>query len=403
VKNLIKSAILNRIRSKADHASIPNATAVPPEVASATIVREAQLDDFAQVNALNVGLGQGADSFQNWQRLWRDNPALQTGRTPRIGWVLESAGDIVGFLGSIPLGYRLNGKDIAAAATCRFAVQPPFRGMSHLLVTSFFRQKDVDLFLNTTATVAAGKIMTALKATPLPQPEFGKVLFWVLRPGRFVKSVASKAGIHPLGRWLVLGAGASVLVAERVLKGRTPRSRRGSIEVRSISVSTLGAEYDKFWAAAESEPGKLHARRSRELFRWHFEAPDSQRKAEVIGCYLQGKLLGYALVRHDPPAADGSCRSLLADLMVSGDEDVIVERLISAAYRNSKSRGATVLEVMGFPTNIRRAMLRLRPYVREYPADPFFFKVRDKALQEILAAESAWYATPYDGDSTIWP
>ena len=42
-----------------------------------------------------------ADSLENWKRLWKENPALLHGQIERpIGWVLEAAGVIVGYLGT---------------------------------------------------------------------------------------------------------------------------------------------------------------------------------------------------------------------------------------------------------------------------------------------------------------
>ena len=173
MQNPLTEALLKRIRSRtgSDDAPVPTGSAeiFPVDPASLS-VREAQFADFESIHSMNRRLGQGADSEENWNRLWRDNPALQeTHRKARIGWVLADAGKITGFLGSIPLAYRFQGQVLSAAATCRFAVEPSYRGYTHMLVNSFFRQKDVDLFLNTTATVGAGKMMAALRALPVPQ------------------------------------------------------------------------------------------------------------------------------------------------------------------------------------------------------------------------------------------
>jgi hypothetical protein len=41
--------------------------------------------------------------------------------------------------------------------------------------------------------------------------------------------------------------------------------------------------------------------------------------------------------------------------------------------------------------------------MRKLPANPFYYKAKEKALQDRLQQESAWYACAYDGDSTLWP
>ncbi|MGA9393053.1 MAG: hypothetical protein WBV69_21665, partial [Candidatus Sulfotelmatobacter sp.] len=41
------------------------------------------------------------------------------------------------------------------------------------------------------------------------------------------------------------------------------------------------------------------------------------------------------------------------------------------------------------------------PYVRKYPASPFYYKAADAALHKALSDGNAWYATPFDGDTTL--
>jgi hypothetical protein len=96
-------------------------------------------------------------------------------------------------------------------------------------------------------------------------------------------------------------------------------------------------------------------------------------------------------------------RSVIADLMVGSDDPAIVDTLLAAAYQSAKAAGSDVLEVMGFPKKIRTIMLKWRPYSRDYPACPYFYKTRDRQLQEKLSTADAWYACPFDGDATLWP
>lgn len=404
--NNLTNIVLRRIRSRTedsansqgDNPSIPVMAAASP-----VSLREAQFADFDSVSELTRRLGQGADSLQNWKRLWRDNPALHAGRLARIGWVLESDGAIVGFLGSIPLQCVFGGAELAAAATCRLAVEPAHRSSTALLITSFFRQKDVDLFVNTTATVAAGKIVTALRAVPLPQPDFGRVLFWVLHPRRFTRTVLQKAGINPA--WAALGstAGAVALQADTFVRRRTPKADLRGHSVVEIGWNDLGPELEDFWADRAKNTSQLFSKRSAEIMRWHFQPHGSARIAVLFGCYQSGRLMGYVVVRHDAATQDGLQRSLIADLMASSESPAVIGSLLSAAYASAEKADSDVLELMGFPQNIRKIIALWKPYSRDYPASPYFFKARDRALQEKLASEAAWYATPFDGDATLWP
>jgi hypothetical protein len=299
IEKRLSEVISRKVRSSnsapQSDASAPGRAAPGQGAEKPVSVREAQFSDFENVCALNLKLGQGPDSPANWRRLWsRENPALANGeRTPRIGWVLETAaGEIVGFLGSIPLTYELEGRRLRVAATCRFAVETAYRAFSHLLVVSFFRQKDVDLFLNTTATPAAAKIVKALNAVPVPQADYGKVLFWVLNKRRFTKEILEKIGVwSPLvvpGSWL----GALGLEANSVFR-RWPHSRNTKLAVKFASIEELGTQMDSFLAEKKKEKSLLLAERSGEVLSWHFNPPGNRRATQIPTCWSGNELVGY--------------------------------------------------------------------------------------------------------------
>jgi hypothetical protein len=402
----IIEVFLRRIRSQSEKetTSLTEDLHEPPPINLESVsVREAEFTDFEEVYAMNRRLGQGADSTDNWLRLWRDNPAVQTGKAARrIGWVLMDTRKIVGFLGSIPLLYEFQGRTLIAAATCRFAVEQAYRGLSHLLVNSFFRQKDVDLFLNTTATVGAGKMMTALRASPVPQRDYGRVLFWVLRPTQFAETVLRRASSSRVLSAVMSAPGGLFIRSEAALRRRRPTLSMPGYDVRESGLESVGPEFSRFWEDRAREAPYLFAHRTPEILRWHFNPPGSRKTTKVLSCSNGARLLGYAIARHDPPHA-GFRRSLIADLMVESEDRALIMSLISAAHESSARAGSHVLEVLGFPQIIRDVCLQGHPYWRDYPACPYFYKVRKPELQEQLKAEEAWYACPYDGDATIWP
>jgi hypothetical protein len=407
IQQIIGEAVLRRIRAKKSEMSDSTVEVVPRlehAAAKQTSVRAASFSDFECIRAMNQRLGQGPDSLENWHRLWRENPALATrNRDGVIGWVLEDSDRIVGFLGSVPLLYEYGEKSLVAAATCRFAVEPAYRALSHLLITSFFRQKDVDIFLNTTATVAAGRIMIALKAHPVPQADFDTVLYWVLNPSRFVTAVFKRMQLNP-GIAASGGVIASfALRTDIALRGRSPRKRSAHISTNEVDLQEMGEEFEPFWLRKKRESDRLFAARTRAILHWHFLAPKSKRRVRVLACFVKRELKGYLVLRHETESADGLKRTIVADLLALEDDEQVIGQLMAAAYGSARNVGSDVLEVMGFPKNVRRIFLKWKPYARRYPGWPFFYKVRDRILQEKLQEEDAWYACPYDGDSTLWP
>jgi hypothetical protein len=402
IEKKIADLVLNRVRrvrSKEQENRVPDFAA---KTAKKVVVREAQFSDCERVCALNSKLGLGPDSPENWKRLWLDNPAIGNAEKAVIGWVLAASDEIVGFLGSIPMLYEFEGHTLRAGATCRLAVKPEYRGFTNLLVTSFFRQK-VDLYLDTTATVSAGKIMKAFKAVELPQKDYGKVLFWILDPGVFTKSVFKKLGINSSLKGIGSALASVAVQADMGLRRRPRGTKSGRYTIAETTVNHLGDEFQQFWSSKSHEVSRLRAKRTPSIMRWHFDPPDTRRVTRVLGCYVGSRLVGYGVVRHDDPTSDGLRRSIIADLMIDESAPEVMDHLLAAILRSAKDAGSHVLEVMGFPKEIRQKLLQWKPYSRDYPACPYLYKARDAVLHQKLASENAWYACPFDGDATLWP
>jgi hypothetical protein len=204
-------------------------------------------------------------------------------------------------------------------------------------------------------------------------------------------------------------SGAASAVASLAVKsdagtrGRDKRAAQSKYSVKEISIRDMGSEFSHLWANAASAPARLSAKRSAEIMRWHFDPPHNRRTVSVHACMSGNNLAGYAIVRHEQEMEVGLRRSLIADMMLGDNDPMVLEQLLVAACQSSKAAGSHVLEAMGFPPNIRQNLMKFKPYTRKYPANPFFFKARDKKLHEALTNESAWYASPYDGDATLWP
>jgi hypothetical protein len=402
IEKKIADLVLKRVRevrSKEEESSTPGSAL---KTAKKVTVREARFSDCERVCALNTKLGLGPDSPENWKRMWEDNPAIAEGEKPVIGWVLVASDEIVGFLGSIPMLYEFEGQTLKAGATCRLAVEPEYRAFAHLLVTSFFRQK-VDLFLDTTATVSAGKIMMAFKAVELPQKDYGNVLFWILDPNSFTKSVFKRLGINSSLKGIGSALASAAVRADIGLRRRPRTATSGRYTIAETGVNDLGEEFQKFWSQKSQGVSRLSAKRTTSIMRWHFDPPGNRRVTRVLACYAGSRLIGYGVVRHDQHISDGLRRSIIADLMIDDTAPQVMDHLLAAILKSAKDAGSHVVEVMGFPKEIRQKFLQWKPYSRNYPACPYLYKARDPVLHQKLANENAWYACPFDGDATLWP
>jgi len=399
LENKIGSAILSAIRSRREETP---ASAISTANDSPARLRQAQFSDFAAVANLKNRWSMDADSAENWDRLWRRNPALADRPSAPIGWVLESQSQIVGYIGNIVLRSHYRGRTLFIAASHGLVVEPAYRAMGVTLISAFYRQKSIDLYVVTTAIPPVGKMARAFKSDAIPQTDYDNVLFWILRPAPFARSLLKKIGVKS---WLTPVAGPAAALAvtiDRALERRRPRASASDLVVSEIGVSEIGCDFQQLWLDKLNENPGIIADRDVATLQWHYSVPGDRGATRVLCCRKNAKLLGYAVIRHEPAdESNGLRKSIVVDMLVAADNAAVIEALMVACYRSAHSAQSHILELMGFPRAIREVCQRWRPYVRKYPACPYFYKAADAELHKALADPDAWYATPYDGDTTL--
>jgi len=403
VQEKITAAILTLIRKRRKSLTPPEGDPqfLQSGAPAPTKLREAVFSDFKAVAGLKQRWGLHADSFENWERLWRHNPALAKLQSQRpIGWVLEAEGAVVGYLGNISLQYRYGERTLTAVTSHGLVAEPPYRVAVVRLVAAFYRQRPVDLYLTTTAIAEVGRIAKAFKSDALPQADYETVLFWVLQPSSFGEEMMEKLGLkRNLAR--VGGAATSLAVGvDKFLRRRRPSHHSTGLTVSKVAVREIGDDFQSLWLERVNERPRLFADRSSAVLRWHYDIPGDRGSTRVLCCRKNGELLGYAVIRHDPQP-NGLQKSLIADILAKQDDPEVLRALLIAAYEDARSTSSYILEVLGLPANIRSLILQWNPYLRKYPACPFYYKAADPALHKELSDAKAWYATPFDGDTTL--
>jgi hypothetical protein len=399
----VASAILRSMRSGRAKQSSVNVLQRSSPFPLARL-RQARFSDFDEVMELREMAGWSGDTRENWDRLWRRNPAFaHLESEPCMGWVLEAQGRVVAYLGNIPLIYHYGERTLIASTGSGLVAEPAYRAMTVSLNAAFYAQKGVDLFLSTTAIEAVGKIARAFKCLPLPQPEYDSMLFWVLQPEPFAEAVMKKLELNSsLSRIASMCASLAVR-ADTLVRRRWPERYKSDFQMRDIRVAEIGDDFGVFWMDKLKERPRLLADRAPATLRWHFDIPGDRGSSQVLCCYDQDRLLGYAVVRHEAAGSEtGLRRSIIADMLAKDEDPDVLKALWIGAYDHAKQAGSHIFEVLGFPTSVRQVCLPWHPYLRKYPACPFYYKAADPTLHTALSEGTAWYASPFDGDTTLW-
>lgn len=368
-------------------------------------IREARYSDSESIHRLlrRHALVSAERPTDSWAALWRENPASQDAPVIPIGWVLEEAGAIVGYLGNISSRYYYRGERLLATATRAFAVDTAYRSQSVKLLAAFCSQTNVDLLLNTSANKASGTMFQLCKARKIPQPGYDTALFWVIEAWGFGVSVLRKRG-HGRATSAIGGAvvGTGVWL-DAILRGRRTVGRTAALDIDVVDPASVDDEFDAFWRHTLAErPETLLADRSAHALRWHFGYPGAGvRRAKLIRIRRSGRLVGYTALTIEDADDIGLRRTRIADLIAEHDDPDLIDALLGEALRQAKTNGSHILELVGFPARIRARMTAGRAFARQLPAWQFWYKATRTILAERLQHEDAWYGSPYDGDTSL--
>lgn len=365
------------------------------------ILRQATFEDGRAAAELLARLGlvmpcADADVQALWRRLWKTNPAFESNQRPlSYGWVLEDDGRMVGFFGNIPMLYYMGHHAAIAADAALWGVEQSHRQESGRLAQAYFDQSGVDLLFVTTGIKPTGRIFERHGARRLPQPGFGKVWYWVADGPGFVAAALRKKGAGRSLADLSGNLGGRALDAAVRIGRRRPKAPVLAIDLTTMD--RVGPGFDRLWEAKLSERPRFMACRDARSIRWHFEAGDTTVLTHTSG----GDLLGYmVLVRADNPAVDLK-RYKIADVLIAGDDADIFDALLGAAFEATVEERAHVLELIGLPDVFRRRARAQRPFARTVETWPFYYKPVGLTLTKCLEEPGAWYATPFDGDTTL--
>jgi hypothetical protein len=371
--------------------------ATKPTLASAARIREAALEDYAQVAALQGRNDMNPKSREEWLHLWVNNPVYKKLANWTIGWVAENANqEIVGYIGNIPLSFEYKGREILAASIHALMTDGPHRGSAGFLLRRFLNYKIPELMVTTTANANSAKLNHAFRQPRVPTGDWSRSVFWITNYQGFLVSVLKNKG---LPRVLSYPASAVLKLRDKLVNADswTRRSRR---EIGTCS--SFDERFDLFWEDLKcAYPERLLATRSREVLQWHFKYALEQKRAWIVTADNGSGLLAYAIFCRQDNPEHALTRVRLVDFQaLTGDMEVLVAMLASGLIQCQKE-GIHMLEAFGFRPEKQSVIDRLAPHRRQFPNWWYFYKTVNKALGPELQNPAVWDPSHFDGDATL--
>jgi len=317
-------------------------------------LRPLRADDHLPVQALFARQGWPQRSRAGWDWALFDAPERRVTGVP-AGWVLESAGGVVGFLGNLPQRLWCQGRPVTAATCTALLVDAAWRGQGGALLRAFSTQTGTRLLYSATANPLSAPLYRMYRYQAQAAPGLDEARRWVADGGAFLgqalQTQAQRLGLGAawparLGRrpWYrvrrVLGwlgwpaaptAERSPQPAGQVLRWQPPPG----LDMRSADTplpGPCGDAWQAWWAQMlVAQPG-LQADRRPATLAWRLADPDlAERLAVWLLHDAGGRMQGLALARAVTPARPAAPRVEILDWCVLPDAPLPAQATLLAA------------------------------------------------------------------------
>jgi hypothetical protein len=361
-------------------------------------VRVATFDDYVDIAAVETANGLAAKTQEEWRHLWTNNPVYQRLRDWPIGWVLEDReGHVVGSIGNVPLEYHLDGRAYLCATGRAWAVDPQYRGFSLALLAPQIEQRNVDLFLATTANRTTAALYSRLGWRRVPAGEWDRAAVWVTNYARTVPRYLAATAPGPVS------ALAGVLLYPplllRDLLSRRRQTRRTGCDLQWSA--GFDARFDELWRdLLERNPRLLLSTRTADTLNWHFKPALDQNRLWILTACRDRRLIGYTIFERRDSRAFDVRRMLLIDSQAPPEEHDLPSAMLEMTLDRCRREGIDVLENTGCWFKTRRPFAA-RPRYRGLESWCYLFQPGTADLAGALQSAAPWAPTQFDGDASL--
>lgn len=365
-------------------------------------LREASYDDFAQIALLQAEHGLGGWTAEEWRHLWAANPVYVElrGEWP-IGWVLETGGDIVGYLGNIPTVYRLGDRRLIAGCAHSWVVASAYRSHSILLLDQYLRQKHADLCIANTVKRESCGSLTAFGVSRVPRGSWDESCVWITEYTSFVASWLSRKK-YPMPRILSRPVSAALFLRDVVIKHRIRMKSMGYRNLEIKPCDNFDERFDCFWETLRAEnPNKLLAVRTRPILEWHFSQALRENRLWIATAVDGSRLCAYAIFLVQRPAADAVRRVKLVDFQAISGKAELFYPILTWALDRCRLDGLHLLESIGLCVPGMKDVGGLAPYHIKQDAWTYWYKACDRTLAGALSDPDVWAPSLFDGDASV--
>jgi hypothetical protein len=321
--------------------------------------------------------------FHSW---WEKNP-FWTPDIP-IGWLLEDKnGNIVGFMGNIPVKFQVNGQESLASAGTSWYVKPEFQGSNSILILlAWLKQRNFQLFLSTTPNEKVQKMIPKLGFVQIDFP-FNQTEYWdILNCGQALHLLIKrrlKPGVMTITFKIIL---LPIRLISRLIlplkKAKVQRLR--CPEYTTSFCSACDASFTEFWERNKKEYTTTLFRDA-ETLSWLCSMEENQSRF-IIKCIQKSDLAmaGYLLfdIVIEPQTRIKLMR--LRDLFIPEPKEKAVLSMISASMSVAIKNDVAIIKYWAPNQEIENIFKKLF-WFKKKCRYPYLYKFSGKVEANIKA------------------
>ncbi len=318
-------------------------------------------------------------SFWNWHFL--ENPYVDVNNLPV--WIAKDGDEIVGQLAATPFKLKVGDEEKRAMWILDLIVRPDYRrkGLGKKLAAAAEKYCPLGLGINT-----AEQHSTALLEN-LGWTMFGKVPRYnkLLYPGEALREISR---IKTLRRF-----------ANAVFAPLRPRSNPHALEKNLRRAEKFDSSFDDLWRESAAQ-WTCAVVRETVFLNWQY-VNQPGKKYDILACYENEKLVGYAVLYFRKTDADGAlAKAAITDLIYHSSKPIeTIDELLRGSLQIALERRAGALVTDALDSLIEK---RLKFFGFGRVKSPLQLLVKSNERREILEDTNQWLVTRGDSDTSVF-
>ena len=317
--------------------------------------------------------------FWDWHFL--KNPYIEADNPPV--WIAKAGDEIVGQLAATPVRLKVSDEEKRAMWILDLIVRPDWRrkGLGKKLVAAAEKYCPLGLGINTVAQHSTALLESLGWAMFGKVPRYNKLLY----PGEALREISR---IKIARRF-----------ANAVFAPLRPRFDTSDFEKNLRRVEKFDSSFDELWRES-SVQWTCAVVRETAFLNWQY-VNQPGKKYDILACYENEKLLGYAVLYFRKTDADGAlAKAAITDLIYHPSKPIeTIDELLRGSLQIALERRAGALVTDVLDSLIEK---RLKFFGFGRVKSPLQLLVKSNERREILEDTNQWLVTRGDSDTSVF-